>query len=390
MVAADVTADSVIDSVREIIPQLRENGREAEERRWLTDDTLTLLDKAGVFRVGTPSRFGGFDLPLAQQAKVLIEVARGCGSAGWVAMVYVSNAWCATLYPDRAQKEVFANPSVRISGGFTPSGKLVPADGGYELNGSWRFNTGCRGAEWNITAAILERPDGTHDEAIAIVPMSEFSVADDWDVFAAAGTGSSTSIAQGVFVPAHRVITFEEAILNSAADRNNSAGRDYALLPLVMSECSAVCIGIAHGAYDLFMDRVPGRPITYTNWTDQRQHPLTQIQVATAANKIAAAEGLSAGWWPMLQSRADAGEQPTVEEKALMRGQTAYAIQLAREAVDVLFKASGASAIRRSLAIQRFFRDIQAFAQHALLLVETNFEVQGRVLLGLDPETPFL
>ncbi|GAA2683153.1 MULTISPECIES: FAD-dependent oxidoreductase [Actinosynnema] len=58
-----------------------------------------------------------------------------------------------------------------------------------------------------------------------------------------------------------------------------------------MTECAAACVGIAKAAYELFLERVVNRPITCTSWEDQREHPLTQIQVATAANKITAA-----GW----------------------------------------------------------------------------------------------
>jgi 3-hydroxy-9,10-secoandrosta-1,3,5(10)-triene-9,17-dione monooxygenase len=383
---------AVLDAVKSIAPTLRENGKESEERRWILDENIQLMGKAGVFRIATPRRFGGLDLSLAEQSKVLIEISRGCGSTGWVAMVWVSSAWMATLYPDRAQEEIFANPSVRISGGFVPSGRLVPVEGGYMLNGSWRFNSGCRGADWNIAAAITVRPDGTEEEVVVIARMEEFTIADDWHTFAAAATGSSTSTAKDVFVPEHHVITFEQAILNNTPGRTNvgATGRHYALFPLVMAEAAATCIGIAQGAYDLFLQRLSGRSITYTSWTDQRQHPLTQIQVALAANKIAAAEGLAAGWWALLQRYADTGEQPTIEEKATLRGQTAYAIQLAKEAVEIFYGASGATVIQRSVPMQRFFRDIQGFTQHALLLPSTNLEVQGRVLLGLDPGTPLL
>jgi hypothetical protein len=106
-----------------------------------------------------------------------------------------------------------------------------------------------------------------------------------------------------------------------------------------MAECAAVFIGIARGAYELFLERLPGRGITYTDCTDQKLHPLTQIQVATAANKIDAAEALSARWLTLLQERADAGEQPTDEEKAIVRGQTGFAAQLAKEALEILHNA---------------------------------------------------
>ncbi|MFJ1799965.1 acyl-CoA dehydrogenase family protein [Streptomyces sp. NPDC088180] len=392
MTSTSSPVESVLHQVGEIVPRLRENGEASEAQRWIVDENIALLEKADVFRIATPRRFGGLDLDLADQSRVISEIARGCGSTGWVSMVWISNAWVATLYPDRAQDEIFARDSVRISGGFTPSGTLTPAEGGYVLNGSWRFNTGCRGADWNIAAALLERPDGTFEDLVAIAPMSDFTVADDWNTSSAAATGSATSTAKDVFVPAHRVVSFENAILNSTPGRAHAGanGRDYGLFSLVMAECAAVLTGMARGAYELFLERLPGRSITYTSWSDQKLHPLTQIQVASAANRIAAAEGLAAGWLALLQRRADAGEQPTIEEKATVRGQAAYAVELAKEAIDTLYNASGATAIQRSVPIQRFHRDSQGLSLHALLLLSTNLETYGRVLLGLDPDTPLL
>ncbi|GAA2592765.1 acyl-CoA dehydrogenase family protein [Winogradskya consettensis] len=392
MTVIDVQKSDVLGAVRDIVPALRDNARASEERRWILDENIQMLQDAGVFRIATPERFGGLDLPLASQGEVIAEIARGCGSTGWAAMVWVSNAWCATLYPDEVQKEVFTTPDVRISGGFTPSGRLVATEGGYVLNGSWRFNSACRGSAWNLAAALLEGADGEVEEVVALVPMDQFTIADDWDTFAAKGTGSSTTTAKDVFVPARRVVTFEQALVDNAPGRDHvhDSPRRYGLFPIVMVECAAACLGIARGALDVFLQRVPNRPITYTNWTDQRQHPLTQIQVATAVNKIAAAEALIAVWTTRAQERADAASELSVEERAYLRGQTAYAIKLAREAVEILYGASGASVIQHSVAIQRSFRDIEGFGQHALLLAETNLEVQGRVLLGLDPDTPFL
>ncbi len=392
MTTTEAAADTILRRVEEILPTLRNNGQASEERRWILDENIDLLDKAGVFRMATPKRFGGADLSLADQTRVLTGIARGCSSTGWVSMVWVSNTWVATLFPDRAQEEIFAHDSVRVSGGFTPSGTLTPTEGGYLLNGSWRFNTGCRGAHWNIAAALLEKPDGSHDALVAVAPMDQFTLADDWHTSAAAATGSATSTAKDIFVPAHRVVSFEHAIANTTPGRAHfgKTGRDYGMFSLVMAEGAATFIGIAQGAYDLFLERVPGRAITYTSWDDQTRHPLTHMQVATAANKIAAAQGLSEGWLRLLQKRADAGEQPTLEEKATVRGQAAYAIQLAKEAVDILYNASGASAIQRAVPIQRFHRDSQGLALHALLLLSTNLETQGRVLLGLDPDTPLL
>lgn len=384
------SVEDVLAAVREALPAIRANGKAAEDQRWLPQENIDLLEKAGVFRIATPKRFGGLGLSLAEQVSVLTEIATACPATGWTALVWVSNAWMATLCPDRAQEEIFATDSVRVSGGFTPTGTLTPTEGGYLLNGNWRFNSGCRGADWNLNAAILELPDGGHDEVVAAVPMSEFTIADDWDTSAAAATGSCTSTAKDVFVPAHRVLSYADAIMGTTADRTATEGRDYSLFTLVMAESAGTFIGIAKGALELFLERIPGRGIAYTAWTDQTQHPLTQHQVATAANKIAAAEGLQSGYLAKLQQHADAGTQPDVAERAAVRGQAAYAIQLTKESVEILFTAAGATVIQKAVPLQRFHRDIQGLSLHGLLLLSTNLEVQGRVLLGLDPGTQIL
>ncbi|SDD09608.1 acyl-CoA dehydrogenase family protein [Actinokineospora iranica] len=381
----------VLDAVKSIVPQLRENGLEGERRRWIAEENIDLLEKAEVYRTGVPQRFGGLDLTVVDHIKILLEIARGCGSTGWVSEGYITAAWMIRLYPERTQREVYADGSVRVSGGFTPSGKIERVEGGYVLDGSWRFNTGCRGAHWNLAVSTLTNPDGTTEQLMAVVPIQEFGIADDWEVMAAAGTGSATVTAREVFVPEHRVVNMADAFAwpgDPAGDQ--PTGRDYGLISLVMAESTAVIVGLARGVYEMFVERAPGKPISYTAWEDQARHPLVHVQVGTAANKIAAAEALLANQAALMQRRADAGERLTLVERATLRGQCGYAVQLAREAASELFAASGASAIALAMPIQRFFRDIQGISMHAVMTPNANLELYGRVLLGLDPETPFL
>ncbi|MFB0619449.1 acyl-CoA dehydrogenase family protein [Streptomyces sp. AGS-58] len=384
-------AQQVLKAVREAVPTFRRNGMETEKQRWLVDENIELLEKAGVFRTAVPERFGGLDLPVAEQAEIINAISQGCASTGWVSMVWISSAWIVSLYPDRAQEEVFAGGSVRVSGGFTPSGTLTPVEGGYRLSGSWRFNTGVPGAQWNIHAALVEHPDGRHEELFALVPAEDITVADDWDVFGAAGTGSATSTVKDVFVPAHRVV--DASVYDAATgDRWNAEvkGRNYGLLSYILATCAPVYLGIARSALDLFTERVTGKAITYTNWTDQREHPYTQITVARAANQIAACEELSRDWLRVVQERADRGEQLTVEEKVTVRGQVGYVVEATKDAVQMLYDISSASTIVRSNHFQRAFRDISALSLHGLLTPTSSLEAHGRVLLGLEPGTDYI
>ncbi|WP_309235539.1 acyl-CoA dehydrogenase family protein [Streptomyces sp. TRM64462] len=385
-------ATGVLEAVREAAPAVRAHGAEAEEQGRVPRETLRHLDRAGVFRMSVPERYDGLGLPVAEQARVVEEIARACPSTGWNMTVWLTGALMAGLYPEETRKEVFAGGSVRVSIGFAPTGRLTPVDGGYRLTGRWNYNSGCHAADWDCVAAMLEHPDGTEEEFFALVPLSEMSVVDDWDVSAGRGTGSATTVADEVFVPAHRLLPYEAATAGAPAvpEGEEPSGRGYGVVAFIMSLYAAMAVGTARGAYELFLERLPGRGITYTTWDDQRAHPLTQMQVAEAANKIDAGAALLGRVLTLMQERADAGVEPTTEEKGVVRGRAAFAATLAKEAVEVLHTMSGASVIKRSVPFQRFHRDILGFSLHALAQVHTNLEVQGRVLLGLDPGTDIL
>ncbi|AJE82584.1 acyl-CoA dehydrogenase type 2 domain-containing protein [Streptomyces albus] len=382
----------LLRTVREVVPLLREHGRAAEEQGRIPRESLRALERAGVFRMAVPERFGGLGLPLAEQARVVGEIARGCPASGWNLTGWLTGTVMAGLYPDAVQEEVFAGGSVRVSVGFAPTGTVRETAGGRLLSGRWNYNSGVHAADWDCLAAVRPGPDGTEEEFFVLVPTRELSLVEDWDVSAARGTGSVTAVAEDVFVPAERIASYEEVTLGTTGGRWNAgtAGRNYGVVAFVMGLYASMALGLARGAQELFLERLPGRGITYTDWEDQRAHPLTQRQVALAANKITAGAALTGEVLALLQRRADAGEQPSTEEKALVRGRAAFAASLAKEAVEVLHSASGASVIKRSVPLQRFHRDMLAFSLHALGQIDTNMEIQGRVLLGLTPGTDIL
>jgi hypothetical protein len=77
-------------------------------------------------------------------------------------------------------------------------------------------------------------------------------------------------------------------------------------------------------------------------------------------------------------------------ERARIRSDVGRVTGLARTAAHLLWQGSGASAISREHPIQRIVRDIDALAQHAVMNPDTNIELYGRVLCGLEPHTEAL
>lgn len=78
---------------------------------------------------------------------------------------------------------------------------------------------------------------------------------------------------------------------------------------------------------------------------------------------------------------------PSKFDRVKLRAHVGATTRYAREAVDGLFYASGASVIQANVPMQSFQRDMQALANHAIMHPQTNVELYGRVLCGLEPNT---
>jgi 3-hydroxy-9,10-secoandrosta-1,3,5(10)-triene-9,17-dione monooxygenase len=374
------------------IPLLREQAPRIERERTLPDEVVAALDDAGALTLSRPARFGGAEADLRTQFDELAAVARGDGSAGWVASLFSVCGFFAGLFDDRAQEEVFSNPRARVAGVFSPTGTLTPVEGGYRLTGRWSWNTGCRHAHWDTLAALIEGREGPPEPFIALVPTDDLEILDDWDPSGLAGTGSATVVCEDAFVPEHRILSTVAALQGryaSEANRDRPLFRT-AFFPFVLVASTSAAVGMAQGALDLFLERLPGRTITYTHYTSQADAPVTHLQVAEAAARIRAAELLGRDLCGLLDDAAADGRELSVAERARVRGEVALVVRECKDAVELLAEASGASSIQRSVPIQRVVRDLRALSIHAALNFSTNLEVYGRVLVGADPQTPFL
>jgi alkylation response protein AidB-like acyl-CoA dehydrogenase len=137
---------------------------------------------------------------------------------------------------------------------------------------------------------------------------------------------------------------------------------------------------------EAFFERLPGRGITYTTYTNKAEAPVTHLQLGEASLKIESSDAHVRRAAALLDQHS--GGPMSMESRVKARAHIAYATGLAREAVDMLFYASGASSIQSEVPIQRFQRDIQALANHAIMHPQTSFELYGRVLCGLPPNSP--
>jgi alkylation response protein AidB-like acyl-CoA dehydrogenase len=389
MTAPAALPSSVLERTRLLVPQLRETAEATERARRVLPATFEALSRAGVFRMTAPKKWGGDEIDFWTQCQVLAAVASGCPSSSWVATIFSAMSWLAGMYPDEAQAEIFASGDPRISGVFSPTGTATRQSDGFVVNGRWGFNTGGQGSEFTVVVAILAEGDGL--PMCLLTRTADLDRLDDWNASGMAGTGSHTVVAHDVFVPAHRALPLPALVGGTGAPDRHNAGNPYFRLPLapvLIVNGGGTPLGTARGAFDTFMERLPGRPIAYTNYTNRAEAAVTHLQVGEASLLIDSCDAHVRLACALLDGPTAA--TLSIVQRVAARAHITYATGLARQAVDVLFNASGASSIQPHIPIQRFQRDIQALANHAVMHTQTGTELYGRVLCGLQPNTPLV
>ncbi|ASO20929.1 alkylation response protein AidB-like acyl-CoA dehydrogenase [Actinoalloteichus hoggarensis] len=381
----------LLDRASTLVPVLRRHALWQEENRRLHEETIQALTDSGLLRMRMPAHHGGGESDLRTLVDVLAELARGDGSTSWTVAVWAISTWMVGMFPDDVQDEVFATPDVRVSGILSPSAMATPTDGGVLLTGRWAFNSGATQSHWNTNAAVMPNAEGELEPIMTLIPLSDLAIIDDWHTAGLRGSGSVTTAAENLFVPQERVLPLGPVLGGRHRSVRNADSPMYRapFMPTAATTVGATALGLAKAAKEAFFERLPGRKITYTSYDDQSTAPLTHLQVGEAVTKIDEAEFHARRAAAMVDEKG-AAEEWTVEERARVRLDVGAVCLRAKEAVDVLNTASGGSSIYRDVPIQRIERDVQTLNLHAIMHPNTNLELYGRILCGLEPNTSFL
>lgn len=386
------TREELVSRASGLAPLLRRNAVWSEENRRIHEESIEAMADAGVFKLRTPLRYGGYETDTRTLVEVATELGRGDGSAAWVASVYWIPTWMTCLFPDDVQDEVFSTPDTRVCGTLSPSATATVTDGGVILNGTWGFQTGALHAHWQEIVAVQIGPEGPQMPVIGLVPLSDLQIVDDWHTAGLKGTGSVSTVADQVFVPQERILPLPAILEGQSASVRNASSAIYngPLLPVASASSVGTVLGMARGMWDAFFERLPNRKITYTGYEKQAAAPRTHLKVAEAAVKIDETEFHARRLADLVDTKVAAGAPWTLEERIRARADVGAVCRLAKEAVDVLAGASGASGNFSDQAIQRFARDVTAVNLHALMNPDTNAELYGRILCGLEPDTLYI
>ena len=381
---AEASRDAARLPLADVIVEIAARREEFDRLSHVPRDVIAKLKRAGVYRAATPKRFGGDALAPTAFLDMIERIAVADGSAAWVASFGSANVYLAAL-PLATQAQIYADgPDQVFAGGLFPVQAAQPADGGWRVNGTWKFASGCKGADWlgvgigaaGPSAGVPGKP------RTAVFRPHQVEIVENWDVVGMQGTGSHDLRVTDQFV------TDDWTFVRGGEPCVDEPLYRYPTIAYAAQVLAVVNLGLARAALNVANQMAGGRKTT-TGAPQLADRAYYRIELAKAEAQLRSARAFFYDTTDDVWQSILAGNPVTPEQTSLLR---LAATQIAREGADVVqraYRLGGTMAIYRSHPLQRLVRDAMVVTQHAFL-GEGNFDGAGAVFVGVPPIPGYL
>lgn len=379
-----------LGAVRGLAGRIRDLAPAIEGARALPPDLVDDLRRAGVFAMWLPRELGGTETTPDEVVRVVEALSEADGSTGWCAAVGIGTGALAAFLPEDGAREMYAHADRVAAGSFALRGRAEAIPGGYRATGCWGFGSGSTHADWLCGGCVVVGPDGEPvtledgrpDARLMFFPATDVTVFDTWQVSGLRGTGSHDYGVERVFVPAARTTPF--------TFHPWPQGPLWRMPPmsLFFAPLAAVPLGIARASIAelvaLAQAKTPYRSSRRLGERDVVQAMVAEAEAAVRSARAFLLETLEEVW-----VAARLGEEVGLHQRALVRLAVLNASRAGCRAVDLCYEAGGATSIHAASPLRRHFGDVHTASQHVVLAF-SGWETVGRVLFGLEPDTPLL
>jgi 3-hydroxy-9,10-secoandrosta-1,3,5(10)-triene-9,17-dione monooxygenase len=361
-----------------MVPVLRGRADEIEQVRKVPHDVIQMFKDAGFFRILQPKKYGGWEMNPVVFMRVLSELGRGCCSSAWNMMILGVHNWEFGLMDDRAAQDVWGeDDEAIIASSYPPMGELTKVEGGWNLKGRWPTSSGSDHGSWCFIGALQKNEQGIPvDRLSLLVKREDYEIIDDWFTFGLCGTGSKSLMIKDAFIPDHRA---HSMIDYKADDRGVNYRFPFAMV--FYSSVSAVILGFAQGAIDVFIEQMKVRVDNGTG-AATRLSPYVKDRLANAVSKVRSCRARMEQMMAHATRIVESGELVSIDDRIHYMLDMARIGREAEEAVLTIYKCTGARGLFKNNPIQRYLRDVLAGANHITQDADNNAGALGGYLLS--------
>lgn len=359
------TSQDLIALSEGMIPNLAKRAASDEAGGMVSSDSVREMVANGLLRIPQPKRYAGYEMPFSTLAQVVINLARGEHSAGWIYGLFALHNHHLAMFDDRAQRDVWSdNPDAITGSSYSPYGKAVSVKGGYSISGKWPFASGCDHADWYLVGGLA---DGDPKKFLSfLVPKDVVAIQDDWDVFGLKSTGSKSLVIEEAFVPEYRTVPFgpESETFEFPGYAVNTSPRYRAPYLVVFNRgITAVSIGSLQAMTEAFVDYTSNKVSMITgNAIHELPDTLEAVGEAVALVeqlKILALHDLDA-----MERFAAEGRVMDPALVNMFRYRAQVPGDQCLKAAQALYEIVGGGGLYERLPINRMYRDLIAARNH--------------------------
>jgi len=350
------------------IETLRGSAFATEELKSLPDEILQLIYNERWFQVLVPKVCGGLEYTLPQAVQLFEALAYAEANVGWcVNLGAGANMFSGYLNED-VSKSIFNNVKTCCAGSGAVSGKAKKSNGGYILNGRWKYASGANHATHFTANAYLLNEDGTqiydNDQPVFrsfIIPANKIINFKNWDAIGLKATSSNDFEAVDVFVQEEHTFT----LLKPSAFAN---GTVYQFPFMLLAQINMTCMitGIALHFLESYEQLAVIKKPLHADVT-LAENPKAKSVYENVSKHFHEARMEMYKTLDLVWKRYENAE--TVDEKDIQRFDTANkeATVASRNVINELFPLCGLNIVSPQSEMNKIWRDLAVAGQHYLL-----------------------
>lgn len=359
-----------LEAARGLRDQIRSFAARIETERETPAELIEVLREADLFSLAIPEQYGGTERSPGELLSLIEVLARTDSAVGWLAMIYNTTAFTASMLPPEWAQKIYGDAAVAsiTCGATAPTGKGKRVPGGLEVTGRWAWGSGSRHGDWICGGTLVATDDGIErhpsGDPVVYIPYFEpdqVTFHDNWNPSGLRGTGSVDFEVDGAFVPESRWI-----VLGSPARHVHTPLFQMPFFGLFAAAVAAVPVGIAQRALDELTELAREKVAMWQKST-LNESSLVQLELGTAEALIEGGRRYLHHVTDEVWSKILAGEAVTVEDRRQIRLAASHATANCTRAVDMLYDLGGGTSIQSHCGLQQCFRDIHAATQHRLV-----------------------
>lgn len=345
-----------------LVTQIREQALHLEQERTASNLALQLILEHGWFKLFVPKPLGGHLSSLPDALRIFEYTSWVDGSFGWSVTIGAGGGFFVPFMQPHVAKQLFNEPNALVAGSGAPTGTAVETEGGYIVNGTWKYCSGAYQATLFTASCIVQEESSSPTDQPTIRAFAfmadQVEIIPDWRAFGLKGTDSHSIKVHHQFVPKERMFNLLELL----AYEDEPLYR-YPFLPFAQASFAAVTLGISRH----FLEQAA--------WmTEDKKKEIPSSRYEAVMNRITqATERLNASTSSFYKSIDESWE--AVGQGLLpmdMENHVSTICQqtslVALDCANGVFPYLGMTAVIEDSPINKIWRDLNTACRHSLLV----------------------